>query len=247
MFIRKVLQNLQVSIPLLETIIAAIVLFGVLLGLPDLFKYIVQIVVSPEGLSYTLFNDFLKHTLMIVVGIELAIMILNHSHEAILTLVLFVIARKMLVYAETMTDILMGTLSIAVVLLLMKMLLNDGKMLARFDNIYSVNLPIERLKDQYHIDLHTNKKTLIGLLFELSQKYDRPLVKGATFKVKDYYLIVERVEDGLISKVKIEKMGHQYNTDRIDEVYNRHRTAKDALLEDYELEAQEKNAKEKED
>ena len=65
--------------------------------------------------------------------------------------------------------------------------------------------------------------------------------------MKDYYLIVERVEDGLISKVKIEKMGHQYNTDRIDEVYNRHRTAKDALLEDYELEAQEKNAKEKED
>lgn len=247
MFIRKVLQNLQVSIPLLETIIAAIVLFGVLLGLPDLFKYIVQIVASPEGLSYTLFNDFLKHTLMIVVGIELAIMILNHSHEAILTLVLFVIARKMLVYAETMTDILMGTLSIAVVLLLMKMLLNDGKMLARFDNIYSVNLPIERLKDQYHIDLHTNKKTLIGLLFELSQKYDRPLVKGATFKVEDYYLIVERVEDGLISKVKIEKMGHQYNTDSIDEVYNRHKTAKDALLEDDELEAQENQKKEKED
>ncbi len=247
MFIRKILQNLQISIPLLETIIAAIVLFGVLLGLPDLFKYIVQIVMSPEGLSYTLFNDFLKHTLMIVVGIELAIMILNHSHEAILTLVLFVIARKMLVYAETMTDILMGTLSIAVVLLLMKMLLNDGKMLARFDNIYSVNLPIERLRDQYHINLHTNKKTLIGLLFELSQKYNRPLIKGATFKVDEYYLIVERVEDGLISKVKIEQMGQQYNTDRIDEIYNRRRTAQEAILEEYEDDDKEKTEKEKED
>ena len=247
MFIRKILQSLQISIPLLETVIAAIVLFGVLLGLPDLFKYIIQIVISPEGLSYTLFNDFLKHTLMIVVGIELAIMILNHSHEAILTLVLFVIARKMLVYAETMTDILMGTLSIAVVLLLMKMLLNDGKMLARFDNIYSVNLPIERLRDQYHIDRHTNKKTLIGLLFELSQKYNRPLVKGATFKVDDYYLIVERVEDGLISKVKIDQMGQQYNTDRIDEVYNRHRTSKEAYKEDYVMDEDEKSKEGKED
>lgn len=232
MFIRKVLQSLQFSIPLLETVIAAIVLFGVLLGLPDLFKYIFQIVMSPEGLSYTLFNDFLKHTLMVVVGIELAIMILNHSHEAILTLVLFVIARKMLVYAETMTDILLGTLSIAVVLLLMKMLLTDGRMLARYDNIYSVNLPIERLRDQYHIDLKTRKKTLIGLLFHLSQKYDRPMEKGTTFKVGEYYLIIERVEDGLISKVKIERMGEQYNTDRIHEIYTRHQTRKDALLED---------------
>lgn len=232
MFLRRILQSLQFSIPLLEIVIAAIVLFGVLLGLPDLFKYIFQIIVSPEGLSYNLFNHFLKHTLMIVVGIELAIMILNHSHEAILTLVLFVIARKMLVYADTMTDILLGTLSIVLVLAVMRMLLRDGKMLARYDHIYSVNLPIERLRDQYGINLNTDKKTLIGLVYHLSHKYNRPLEKGTTFKVGDYYLIVERVEDGLISKVKIEQMGDQYSTESLDEVYAKHKYRRDAINDD---------------
>lgn len=232
MFMRRLLQTLQFAIPFLETLIAGIVLLGVLLGLPDLFKYIIQIILGEEGISYVLFNDFLKHTLLIVVGIELAIMILNHSHEAILTLVLFVIARKMLVYADTMVDILFGTLSIAVVLLIMRMLLSSDRMLARYDNIYSVNLPIDRLRDQYGINLKTDKKTLIGLLYYMSTKYNRPLEKGTTFKVGDYYLIIDTLEDNLVTKVKIEGLGNQYNTDRIDEVYAQHRTRKDALYGD---------------
>lgn len=104
-----------------EIVISLIVLVAVIGGIPDVLRYIVLYVKSTDSAySYAIFSEFIKHTLMLVVGLELVAMIINHQNESILTLVLYVIARKMLVYADNMTEILLGTLSIVLVFVVLK-------------------------------------------------------------------------------------------------------------------------------
>ena len=50
------------------------------------------------------------------------LMIINHSTKAILELILFVIARKMLIYSNTMLDLVLGTLAISMVFFISKYL-----------------------------------------------------------------------------------------------------------------------------
>ncbi len=63
--------------------------------------------------------------LLLIVGIELVLMLLTHSATSILELVLFAIARKMLVYSETMLELLIATAAIAIVFAIKKYLIGS--------------------------------------------------------------------------------------------------------------------------
>ena len=60
------------------------------------------------------------HVLLLVMGVELIGMLISHSARATIELILYVIARKMLIYGETMTDMMFGAISVAVVFLTAK-------------------------------------------------------------------------------------------------------------------------------
>ena len=86
--------------------------------------------------SYELFQDFLSHALLLIVGVELILMIINQTTKGILELVLYVIARKMLIYAHTMLDLMLGTVAIAIVFVILKFLIptNDDVKLDEKEN-----------------------------------------------------------------------------------------------------------------
>jgi hypothetical protein len=76
--------------------------------------------------AYGLFQSFLGLALLLIVGAELIHMILYHSTEALLELVLFVIARKMLIYSTNVVDLVFGTIAIALVFFTMRFLVGPG-------------------------------------------------------------------------------------------------------------------------
>ncbi|MDO4595065.1 MAG: transporter associated domain-containing protein [Tissierellia bacterium] len=174
--------------------------------MPDLFRYIYEIILNHQHLSYEVFGDFLKHVLMLVVGLELMIMILNHSYESILTLVLFVIARKMLVYAESMNEILIGTISIALIFFVLKFLLKDNKMLAKLDNTFSAALPVDKVKTEFGFDLPTDiSHTLGGLMYELAKREGiKELKQGVTMTYGKYRFTLVAVTEGTIERIRID-------------------------------------------
>lgn len=202
----KILNTLSILIDSIEILIAIIVAIGVITGLPDLFRYIYEIILNHQHLSYEVFGDFLKHVLMLVVGLELMIMILNHSYESILTLVLFVIARKMLVYAESMNEILIGTISIALIFFVLKFLLKDNKMLAKLDNTFSAALPVDKVKTEFGFDLPTDiSHTLGGLMYELAKREGiKELKQGVTMTYGKYRFTLVAVTEGTIERIRID-------------------------------------------
>lgn len=202
-------KHMKFAIDLIEMAIGAIVAITIIVAIPDLLKYIVVIIKSSKGVSYEVFGEFLKHVLMLVVGLELMLMIITHSHESILTLVLFVIARKMLVYAEGMTEIFVGTLSIAVIFFAMRFFAADDKMMAKFDNTFSAAVPVEKIRREYGYDIPTDiSHTLGGLIYELCTRENLDIEEGLSINHKDVKYTLVSVSDGVIERVLLEEKVH---------------------------------------
>lgn len=204
----KILAHMSRVTRLLEYALCIFVVVGVLFSMPDLFAYLLRILQHTGDASYTLFSEFLRHTLLLVAGIELIVMLITHSNQALLTLILFVIARKMLVYAEGMTDILIGSVAMAIIFIVLKFLLNDERMLARYDQIYSAAIPLEKLRIEHHIQLPKEDEvhTLGGLVYHLAKATGQPLSENASYQAGPYVLTVASIVDGVIRQVRIERL-----------------------------------------
>ena len=150
---------------MVEIILAVLIAIGVTIGLVDLVIYIVQIFETSSLAAYDVFKHFLAHTLLLVVGIELILMLLSHSTNAILELVLFVIARKMLIYADTMMDLVLGTLAIAIIFLIIKFLAPSKDFVSRDSKIYSASTMVNKLYEATGYNLPTDRGNTLGGLF----------------------------------------------------------------------------------
>ncbi|MCI7238535.1 MAG: transporter associated domain-containing protein [Anaerococcus sp.] len=192
---------------IIELAVCLIVIAGVVAGIPKLVSYIIDFFKAGDlSESYFLMNEFLKHALLLIVGIELIAMILTRSHESILTLILFVIARKMLVYSQGLTDILIGTISVAIIFLVMKFVLSDKKLLAKIDNTFDASMPIERINRDFNMNLPTTSHTLGELIYELASREDvRVIHENSTIVYGEYVYRIVTIENETIKRVRIEE------------------------------------------
>lgn len=192
---------------IIEIIITVLLAIGIAIGLIDLIKYFSVLVIAPPAESYDLFQGFLGFALLLIVGVELILMILYHSTKAILELVLFVIARKMLIYAETMTDLVWGTLAIAIVFATLKFLVQKGEedIVRRGNTVYSASTRVKDILNKTGFDIPTDRgETLGGLVCNLADEECKPIEEGAEFISGDYKIkITKATEDGLIEEVMI--------------------------------------------
>lgn len=204
---KKANDIIEKTATIIEVLICIIVILGVCSGIPKLVHYIVEIFrVGNLQNSYMLMNDFLKHALLLIVGIELIAMVITRSHESILTLILFVIARKMLVYSQGLTDILIGTVSVAIIFAVMKFILSDKKLLAKLDNTFDASVSISKLNKEYNLNLPTMTHTLAGLVYELADKEKiKDIHENTTIAYGQYIYRILSIENDVITRVRIEE------------------------------------------
>lgn len=206
---KKIKEKIEVAIKAVEIIICVSILFSLILSIPILVKYAISVIKASDfKQNYDLLNEFLKFALLLVVGIELIEMILTRSHEAILTLILFVIARKMLLYSVDLLDILVGSLSIGLIFVIIKFVVKDDSLMAKIDNTYSAAMTVKKIKQEYKLDIPQDKSnTLGGLVYEIAKveginelKENTRLIYGS-YKYK-----IISMKDGVIKRIKIEEL-----------------------------------------
>lgn len=66
-----------------------------------------------ETSLHTSFEEVLSDILLLVVGIELALMLVRRTPEALIEVMFFVVARKMLIKADTFLDLIIGVAALA--------------------------------------------------------------------------------------------------------------------------------------
>lgn len=111
------------AVHVIEIVIAVVIFIGIAVGLVDLVRYFMIILKTPPIEAYEIFHTFLGHCLLLLVGAELIDMIIHHSINSLLELILFVIARKMLIYSHSMSDLIYGTLAMAIIFMIIKFLI----------------------------------------------------------------------------------------------------------------------------
>ncbi|MCF6462646.1 hypothetical protein [Clostridium sp. Cult1] len=110
--IKKLIEKFTVII---EVLLALLIILIVILSIKDLLVLGKVIFTTEADASYEILQGFLSHTLLLVVGLELAIMLISHTPGKVLQVILYAIARKMLVSSVNMADILLGVIALAII------------------------------------------------------------------------------------------------------------------------------------
>ena len=123
-------NNLSLKIAyVFEYILAMVVLIAVFLGTIDVLRTIWELYVvdfqTPVG--YNELNSLLGQILLLVIGVELVVMLSLHLPGALIEVLLYAIARKLLLLPKTsgMIDLLLGIIAIAGLFAIRKYLLTN--------------------------------------------------------------------------------------------------------------------------
>lgn len=160
MFKKVIPKNIEKIVHVIELIIAYMIIIGILIGLIDLAGYFILIFTASAQESYNLLQSFLGLALLLIVGAELIHMILYHSTESLLELILFVIARKMLIYSNNVIDLVFGTIAIAIVFFTMRFLVgsNGDEIMKKENAMEVVSMVKEKVNPEKKDDKKDDKK-----------------------------------------------------------------------------------------
>jgi len=198
----------------LELILALCIVLSIAIGLITIAKYLVLILQTDVSETYFVIKKFLALALLLVIGVELVLMLLSHSTSSILELVLFAIARKMLVYSETMMDLLIGTAAIAIVFLIRRFLLMPTNSLQRDVQVISAASPVHAINFGGELVLPEDKgSTLEALICNLSDETCIPLEVGSEYEVSNVRMKILKIKDGIVDQVAIKKIKDKDSND----------------------------------
>lgn len=191
----------------LEIILALFIITGIVVGMVDLVKYIYLIFETNAIDTYLVFQKFLGYILLLVVGVELVIMLLSHSTSSVLEVVLYAIARKMLIYSDTNLDIALGVAAIAMVFAIRKYLFTKEIKMEGDGHVFSAAISVSDANTITGLNIPEHLgNTIGGVITKMAEDTHRPVYEGIDYRVGDAKLKVVSLKDGLIEKVLIDNL-----------------------------------------
>ncbi len=204
-------RKVQKAVLWLETVLAAFVIISVVIGAIDLIQYVKFILYSKPPDVYSNFRDLLGYVLLLVIGLELALMLIRHTPGSVIEVMFFAIARKVLIYTTETYEFLIGVVALAGLfairrfLFVPKMTDIDGVVLSAATSVREANRIIG-----CHIP-EDIANTLGGVVTNLARANEIDIKKGKDFHVADVNMQVVAVIGGVIEKIKLEKLDNLHH------------------------------------
>lgn len=191
---------------ILETILSFFLIAGIIISIPDLIKYFVGIVSSPKGISYNLFQEFLSHVLLLVIGLEFVLMMIAHSDSSVIYLMVVVIARKMLIYADSTVDLLVGVVAMLILFTVKKYLLTNSPVTEVNPSVFSAATDVSRINDRFNYAIDDlGFQTLGGLVYYLVDEQGITIESGVLVDDRHYIYQIEKASNGIIEEISIQQ------------------------------------------
>ena len=201
---KQYVSGLQSLLYALEFAMAVTIIFGIIISVPDLFKYMVDILHSTKGSSYQLFQDFLSHVLLMVIGLEFVAMLINHEEYQIIYIMIMVVARKMLIYGDNTRDLFIGVLAIAVLFIVRKYF-TIHKILANAGvAIFDAQTRMEKVNEHLVRDIESREEILGDYIQKIFDEQDKIVELGAVVEDERYVYQVEEMEGGRMTMIALE-------------------------------------------
>ena len=213
----RYLVTLLKLVNMFEIVVSIMLIAGVIVSVPDIMKYYFKILTNDAVLSYEIFQNFLSHVLLLVIAIEFVVLMIAHTYTNIIHLILLVISRKMLVYSDTMLDLLIATIAIAVLFAVRKFLLTGVNMDAEGnENEYSASTPMKILNKRYGFDIEAGETTTIGgyVAGLLIKNAEEPEVGVIVDDGEYIFQIVKMASGGVIETVSVERIDEKIEKEK---------------------------------
>ena len=124
-----------------ETALSIVLIIIIFLGMIDLVRsvYTAYIVDFANPVEYSQLNAFLAEALLLVIGVELVVMLSLHIPGALLEVLLYAIARKLILLPKTsgMGDLLLGIIAIGCIFAIKKYLMTDSERKTTMRRVYN--------------------------------------------------------------------------------------------------------------
>ncbi|MEA4915408.1 MAG: hypothetical protein VB061_12650 [Christensenella sp.] len=199
----KITQRTIQLLGLIEFIIAIFIILAILRGIAGIVLEMRDIkAILLKGID---FSQFLSNAFSLVIGIEFTRMLIKHSADAAIEVLLFAIARQLIIAHPATWEMLVGVVAIAGVFAIRKYLfVDDFHHSERF--VFDACLQISRVNSVAHINLPDDGEQTIGVLMEeMLTKKSNEIKTGAHVEFGNILLRIETTKDGSIETVSISK------------------------------------------
>lgn len=97
------------SVAMIEVFLAAFLIFAVTFSSITLVRRLYYVITIHDFTqTYELFQGFMAHALLLVIGLELALMLLRHTPSSIVEVLIYAIARKLLIHGANAYELAVG-------------------------------------------------------------------------------------------------------------------------------------------
>ncbi|MEL3906459.1 MAG: transporter associated domain-containing protein [Treponema sp.] len=204
-------QNLRRKVSLLasytEIVLAFVVIFGILLLCVRVLAELKAIIVGTfTGTAVPAFSAFLAVVFELVIGIEFVKMLAKHTPGSAIEVLLYTIARTLIIDHSSMQGSLLGVVSIAILFAVRKYF-NDPEVHNHEtggDFIVNGGISIKEVNKRLDADFdEAYGHTVAGYLYNYMQVLGKEPAVGCETQIGDYMFQVYDMDGSLIRHIKI--------------------------------------------
>ncbi len=188
-----------------EIYLSAIILLGiVLLSFTEVMKIVEIIHLYINGGQMITVTEFLSIAFELIIGVEFVKMLAKHTPSSTVDVLLFAVARQVIVTHENLINVMLGVLSIAILFAIRKYL---GEVVhQQKDNQYLVNggTTVAELNRRIRGNVDTTfGNTISGIICNIAKERDELVEPGYVVKIDEYEFQVYSMDEHLIKQVRV--------------------------------------------
>jgi hypothetical protein len=188
----------------LELVLAFFITAAVIIGMFDLWKYVIMIFTTNAIDTYDVLQKFLGHVLMMVVGVELIAMLVMHTPGSVIEVLLYAVARNMLIGSKETFDFILGVAAIAGIFAIRKYLFTGSIAEDAGSSVFTAAASIEEVNNIAEVHIPESiASTIGGVVSHIATQACRQIYDGAVFNVADAEIKVLKVKEGVIERVSV--------------------------------------------
>ena len=192
----KVLRTADI----LETLIGILLAISIGILVVFLIGDLKLVIMSKNDIE--VFNDFLAAAFNLVIGIEFIKMLCKHTPATVIEVLLFAIARQLIVEHTSTLENLIGIISIAALFAVRKYLFYNFDEIDK--TVYRGNERVKRINLLEHVSIpYNNDETLEEVILQEIDKKNLELGTGLCIYYPGFALRVAKIKDHAITRVEV--------------------------------------------
>ncbi|NLP31512.1 MAG: hypothetical protein GX363_10355 [Clostridiales bacterium] len=125
-FYDKLTINISVAIRGIEIFLSCLLIICVVISSIYLIAHFIKDVTLINTLvDYDTLQHFLSYLLLLIIALELAMMLIKHTPNNVVDVTIYAIARKMLIYNTSSSDMLLGVITLSILFFVKHFLIKE--------------------------------------------------------------------------------------------------------------------------